>query len=308
MPRVTRFPVDARRVRLSPDASRAAWTSDEGLHLVDRLRVPGAVVEDLAWSPDGAFVAASLADATQGPGGERTVRWLPVGDGEDPRPVPGASFAWEPRGAGLIVADPWTGEIRRHGAATGRPGLVCAVRDDGDPLRAPALTVSPDGARLAFTTLDVGRDRAEVRVVDLPSGEPRVLTALPKASIRAVPFWTPDARSLGLLVADLELGTSGLALVRGLEGEGELLYASGLILPPHRPAFSPSGRQVAFLDVERPHHEFTKAGPPRLALLDVAGRAKRFLTSPDEAAGDVRWLSEERLVVDGEASASVVEA
>ncbi len=306
MSTVTRFPVRGHRVRLSPDASKAAWTSDEGLHLVDRLRVPGAVVEDLAWSPDGAFVAVSLADLKQGPGGHRRVRWVPEYVGDESRSTPGASFAWEPRGVGLIVADPWTGEIRRHCTETGRSALVCAVRDDGDPLQAPVMAVSPDGARLAFTVLQVERNAGEVRVVDLPSGEPRLLTELPKASIRGVPFWTPDARSLGFLVSDLELGTSGLLLVRGLEGEGELLYASELLLMPHRPAFSPSGARVAFLDVERPHHEFTKAGPPRLAVLDVATRAKRFVTAPDEAAGDVRWLSEERLVVDGGASASVV--
>lgn len=303
MARVTRFPLDGRRVRLSPDASRAAWTSDEGLHVVDRLRVPGAVVEDLAWSPDGAFVAASLADVRQGPGGVRTVQRIPVHAGAEARSVPGAAFAWEPRGGGLVVADPWTGEIRRHGAAS---GLVCAVRDDGDPLRAPALAVSPDGARLAFTTLQAGPDRAQVRVVDLPSGEPRVLTELPSAAVRAVPFWTPDGRSLGVLLADLEQGRSGLVLVRNLAGEGELLYASELLLMPHRPSFSPSGGRLAFLDVERPHHPFTKAGPPRLALLDVATQAKSFLTGPDAVAGDVRWLGEDRLVVDGEASAAVV--
>jgi hypothetical protein len=66
------------------------------------------------------------------------------------------------------------------------------------------------------------------------------------------------------------------------------------------------GTRLAFLDVERPHHEFTKSGPPRVALLDVATRAKTFLTAPGELSGDLRFLSEERLVVDGEASAAVI--
>jgi hypothetical protein len=62
MPTVIRFPASGHHVRLSPDASKAAWTSDAGLHIAGPLRAPGSVVEDLAWSPDGTFVAASLAD------------------------------------------------------------------------------------------------------------------------------------------------------------------------------------------------------------------------------------------------------
>lgn len=301
MPSVTRFPVDGRHVRLSPDATKAAWTSDRGLHLVDTLRAPDAVVEDLLWSPDGAYVAASTA-AKGVVGGRRSVRWIPSYVGDPSGSTPGASFAWEPNGVWLLVTDPWSGEIRRHNTEVEKQQVVCSLRDQGDPLQAPALAVAPDGRRLAFSALL--EDRAELRVVDLPTGEPRLLTELPKPSIRAIPFWSPDSRSLGVLVVDLELGTSGLLVVRDLAGEGELLYSSERILPPRRPAFSPSGKRIAFLDVEKPHHEFTKAGPPQLALLEE-GRLRR-ITQPGEVSGDLRFLDEDRLVVDGDSAAFVV--
>lgn len=301
MATVTRFPVDGLRVRLSPDATRAAWTSDLGLHVVDTLRAADAVVENLAWSPDGAYVAASTADLGR-PGGHRAVRWIPAYIGDPSGSTSGASFAWEPKGVWLIVADPWTGEIRRHNTEVEKQQRVCAVRDQGDPLQAPALAVSPDGRRLAFSAML--EDHAEVRIVDLPSGEPRLLTELPRPSIRAVPFWTPDSRSLGLLAVDLELGTSGLILVRDLEGEGELLHASELIVPPHLPAWSPSGRRLAFLDVEQPDHEFTKSGPARVVLLE--GGVRRPLTAAGELEGDLRFLDEGRLVVDGGSAACVI--
>ena len=301
MPTVTRFPVDGHHVRLSPDATKAAWTSDLGLHIVDSLRAPEAVVEDLAWSPDGSCVAASTAEPGI-PGGHRRVRWLPAYVGDPSGATAGASFAWEPKGVWLVVADPWSGEIRRHNTEVEKQQVVCAVRDQGDPLRAPALDVSPDGARLAYSALL--EDRAELRIVDLPSGESRLLTELPKPSIRAVPFWSPDSRSLGVLVVDLETGTSGIVVVRDLRGEGELLYSSALILPPRRPAFSPSGKTIAFLDVEKPDHEFTKSGRPSLALLE--GASCRRITKPGELSGDLRFLDEGRLVVDGDASAFVV--
>ncbi|HEX7898512.1 MAG TPA: hypothetical protein VF950_12175 [Planctomycetota bacterium] len=300
MATATRFPQEGRHVRLSPDASKAAWTSDAGLHIAGRLALPDTLVEDLAWAPDASGVAVVLADRV--PGGQRRIRWVPEYVGDESYSSSGASFAWE--GIRLIVADPWTGELRRHCTETGRQDRVCALRDHGDPLRAPALAVAPDGRRLAFSaTLE---DRAEIRIVDLPSGEPRLLTELPKASIRAVPFWTPDSRSLGVLMVDLESGASGLVLVKDLEGEGEILHASELLLPPSRPAFSPSGKRLAFLDVERPHHEFTKAGHPRLAILE--GGVRRAITAPGEVDGDLRWLAEDRLVVDGGPAAWTVSA
>lgn len=301
MPTVTRFPVDGRHVRLSPDAAKAAWTSDRGLHLVDTLRAPDAVVEDLAWSPDGAYVAASTADPGM-KGGHRRIRWIPSYVGDPSGSTSGASFAWEPKGVWLVVADPWSGEIRRHNTEVDKQQVVCVLRDQGDPLQAPALAVAPDGRRLAFSAML--EDHAELRVVDLPTGEPRLLTELPRPSIRAIPFWSPDSRSLGVLVVDLEDGTSGLLVVRDLAGGGELLHSSALILPPRRPAFSPSGKRIAFLDVEKPHHEFTKAGPPQLALLEE-GRLRR-VTKPGEVSGDLRFLDEDRLVVDGEGAAFVV--
>ena len=301
MVRVTRFPLDAHHVRLSPDATKAAWTSDLGLHIVDSLRAPEAVVEDLAWSPDGAFVAASTADMGL-KGGHRQVRWLPAYIGDPSGSTSGASFAWEPKGVWLVVADPWSGEIRRHNTEVEKQQIVCAVRDQGDPLRAPSLAVSPDGRRLAFSAML--EDHAELRVVDLPSGEPRLVTELPRTSIHGIPFWTPDSRSLGVLVVDLEAGSSGLILVRDLQGEGEILHSSELILPLRRPAFSPSGKTLAFLDVEKPDHEFTKSGPPSLALLE-GGRLRR-ITKPGELSGDLRFLDEERLVADGDGAAFVV--
>jgi dipeptidyl aminopeptidase/acylaminoacyl peptidase len=298
---VIRFPQDGHRVRLSPDASKAAWTSDEGLHIVDTLRAPGAVVEDLAWSPDGACVAFSET-RFEGPGGHRFVRWLPTYVGDPDGSTSGASFVWEPDGVGLIVADPWAGEIRRHSSETDRQRLVCAVKDDGDPLQAPSLAVSPDGRRLVFTALRSAENRGEIRIVDLPEGEARLLTELPGAALRAIPFWTPDSRSLGILTVDLESGKSGLIFVKDLKGGGTLLHASELLLPLSRPAFSPSGRKLAFLDVERPHHEFTKAGPPVLAVIENG-----FRTTLGELKGDLRWLDERRLVADGEGEAWVVD-
>lgn len=292
---VTRFPLDGHRVRLDPAATRAAWSSDAGLHIVDTLRVPGAIVEELAWSPDGAYVAA-IAAGVEGPGGRRSVRWLPAYLGDPSGSAPGAAFAWEPAGVGLIVADPWAGRIRRHCTETGRVQDVCALEDDGDPLQAPALAVAPDGRRVAFTRMK--GNAAEVRIAELPSGTASLVTELPSAATRARPFWTPDSRTLGLLLVDLEAGRS--AIVR----EKEILHASELILDPRPPAWSPSGRRLAFMDVERPHHEFTKAGPPRLAVLENGVR--RALTGPGEVKGDVRWLDETRLVVDGEGSAWVV--
>lgn len=303
MARVTRFPQDGQRVRLSPDAAKAAWTSDQGLHVVDRLADSEAVVESLDWSPDGTYVAASVANLNEGPGGHRFVRWYPTYIGDPSGSAPGAAFAWEPDGVGLIVADPWSGRIRRHSSETGKVAEICALRDDGDPLQAPRLAVSPDGRRLVFTAL-LG-DRGEIRIVDLPSGEPRLLTELPGAAIRAVPFWTPDSRSLGVLMVDLERGVSGLIFIENLEGGGVILHQSELILPPNRPAFSPSGKRLAFLDVERPHYEFTKAGPARLVVLE--GGVRRVLTGPDEVTGDLRWLDENRVLADGEGGAWITE-
>ncbi len=300
-------------VRVGPRGDRVAFVSprgpDAGVYTWDaaggaRRIVPleGFGVEDLAWSPDGQHIAYLRGGGPPGSLGE--VGWASsLAAGELGRTA-AASFAWTPRGNALIVADPHDRALVRKPTSGEEKQKLADLPDDFDPQNAPKIALSYDGSIIAFTCRRVADEISEVFLVERTASgvDRRLLTQIPGASVIVRPLWAPRTPTIALYIVHLEQEKSAIVAVPSLEGEGIVLYESDFIEPAERPAWSPTGRTIAFFGVEKARHEFTRTGPPRLFLLtEIASERPTLLpvTAPDELSGGLSFLDERRIAVDG---------
>lgn len=324
----------ASHVCISPDGAKLAYSVTEGvpgvapglyvapigtgmsaLCLVTYVPAVqgGWVAEELSFSPDGAHVAYVKGGGPP-PGGGRGVGWASTTSPGELGHVPAASFAWTPKGQALVVADLERERVLRFAMSGGPPQELAPIHDDGDPMFPPRIAVSPDGLRVAFTSRRVDDDVTEVFVTTRESTGPKttLLTEIPGVGVHVRPFWSPKGHTLAMLVVHLGQSKSAIIAVPKLEGEGVVLYENELIDLAEPPAWSPSGRSIAFFHVEAPRHEFTKSGPARLVLLDVSAGAegepapRAALTAPDELVGVPHFLDDNRLAIDAGGAAHVL--
>ncbi len=292
---------DAQRVRLAPDGERLAYTRLTGVHLHEKLVVParGWQPEEIRWSPDGKHIAYHVAGGPP-PGGARAIAWASA-MGEAGR-VDGIAYTWDPSGASFTFVNVARLMVGRVALSDGKPQRLTKINDDGDPHFPPRLAVSPDGARLAFTSRNVRENVTQVWVLE--AAGPKLLTKVPGADAHVLPFWAPTGDTLALFVVHLGHEKTALILVTG--GENEVVYQNPLLDGVVMPAWSPSGRSIAFQRTLRASHAFTKSGAAQLSLFDGATRTVTPLCEPGETPGEPRFLDERRLAVDGGASATLL--
>jgi Tol biopolymer transport system component len=311
-------------VRLSPVGNRVAFVVHDGnapgiyagdpgnpvsaLRLVETRR---HTIEDLAFSPDGAHLAYRIAAPL---GGSPAVAWSSsTAPGEISR-VQGAAFAWTPGGNALIIADSARKLLIRYAIPSGKPAELTELEDDMDPAFPPRIAVSPDGARVAFTTGRAGEEVSELWVIERDGNQivPTLVTEVPGASVHILPFWSPKGPTLAFFAVHEEQQKSALIVLPRLdpESEGMVLYESSFVDRPRTPAWSPSGKSIAFLRVEEEDREDIAEGasmaPSRLVLLDAYRESFVAVTAPGEVDGQPSFLDDRTLAVDGGRSAYLV--
>jgi hypothetical protein len=305
-----------RLCRAAPSGSRVAYVREDGAEgetgiwvasvfdaVSARLIVPmkPGRIEDLAFSPDGSRFAYRVAPLL---GGRGTVGWANVDQPGEVKRVDGTGFSWTPGGKAILVADPGKKTLFRYGMDGEEPRKLGLLDDDADPAFPVNIAVSPDGAHIVYTAGRHSEDVSEVWLVtrekDVLKGS--ILTELPGASVHILPFWSPKGRTLGLFCVHEEQEKTAIIVVPQLEGEGIVLYESGILDPVVTPAFSPSAHYIAFFRRESPGDE-VRDGPSRLVFLDVRRETFSALSEADELEGAPRFYSDQTLTIDGGAAA-----
>ena len=223
-----------------------------GIALLSALALVGCLHAPVLWSPDGQWLAYTLALRP-----------------EQPSLSPGWLFATAPQGGRPLGQRPGPVAPRVYRLWATRPegGESVLLEESRGPLTSPSW--SPDGQALAFGRLvpeQEGRGRFEVVIQEAPDRK-RVVLVRPVDEFHAratdLPglglAWSPDGR---FLAVPLFQQTLSLGIIRADNGR-----VHKLIEDAYLPAWSPDGTKLAFVqgsDAESLHYIDTRDfGPPR---------------------------------------------
>lgn len=305
-----RGPVSPVMCRVSPDLAHVAyWVSEgdaRGIYVADPAGQSARVVwstaeahvSELAWSGDGTHLAFTISSGP--PPGDVKIGVVELGSRRLTE-LSGLALAWAGKGATLLIADSLGRRLYFRDMELGVDSRIAELSDDGDPHFPPVLSVSPDQRRLAFVTRRVEENLTRVYVAqhDGRTWRAEEMTRVPGASLRILPFWSPDSAACALYVIDLEgHHTAMIGVPPGDDAEGEILYTSNSIDAVVMPAVHPDGRLIAFV---RAHPRPGGAGgaEERLVLLDPVEHAVAPIAPPGAAITNLRWLDERTLLAEG---------
>lgn len=239
--------------------------------------------QDVAWSPDGRWLAYSqIADGSDYQA-EKWSIWVARSDGSEARRVMenARGVTWSPAGDRLAFASPRSGNWEVWSVALDGSDLRRLTNHPGKDDQ-PAW--SPDGSSIAFSSDREGN--REIHVMAVEGGEVRRLTGNPADDFN--PSWSPDGREL---VFFREKGDGRDQIHRvTLEGaelpvtEDENLNTFPSFLPDGRIAFScksPDGEE-RLVRVTRTGGERTEISPagPFFGRWSPNGKAIVWIAGP----------------------------
>jgi Tol biopolymer transport system component len=296
---------DVSQVRLSPDGHRLAfactaggwggiYVAEVGADTADELvRCEGWTPAEIAWSPSGDGIAYRVAGK---PAGFReSIGWCASTEAGERGRTPGMCFAWAAGKDTLYVGDPDELELCSIDTASGQATKLAHFGLHRSPDFWPQISPSPDGKFLVYTTRDDFEDTSRVWCIEWQNGqlESRLITWIPGAQIHLHPFWTPKGKTLGLYMVHAEQQKTGLIALRGVQGEGQILYQHDTIDGAITPAWSSQTDHIALF---RGNGSGT---PPALSLLNCQTGQTQLVPTSEPVAGDVRFATDGELVLDG---------
>jgi len=288
------------QVRLSADGSRMGFVvrgdGCDGLYAGsvdgdDWLKIAGFPEWHTplwAWSAEGSYLAYAVPGDPLGVGDHvccvetarrNEVAWLP-----------GHAFAWSRRGALLYLADMASMQLVRCDVAAGRRKPLVPYHHHASERFRSAVVPSPDGQRLVLTSRNELQDVSRVMVIARHEGKvaSEQLSWIPGADQHVRPCWSPKGRSLALWMVHEALDRTGLVLLEGLQGDGEIYYQRDGLDEAIAPVWAPDGRSLFFM-----------AEGGQLTRLDLDRRVTTPLGAPGLQGDTLRLLPDGRLLVEG---------
>ncbi len=264
-----------RDMVVSPDGKRIFFTSARYFQNIDNIysiAADGSDVRQHTWhdaiietapaiSPDGRTLAyfdrrgrgtkVRLIDLTVP---NAWPRELAPGNVTERHPV------WSPDGKTLIVTR--NGELY----------LLPVAGGDARRLVEPGYSVgnpvwSPDGRRVAVTSSESGF--SQIGLVDVATGKLTPVTYA--ARNHSDPSWSPDGKTLVITVTD-GLGLSTQIATIDVDGDKQVRVLTSGRAVRRSPAFSPNGREIAFI-------ETTTARAPDIWAIPATGGTARQITN-----------------------------
>ena len=257
--------LDERQISTARTEATAKNSGEQRTHLSAMLdvllymRFPG----DVQISPDGKRVAFDVREIVPGEQKHRGRIWVVDTSGGDPRPLtPGKRGEngprWSPDGKQLAF-------ISREEGEQAKPQLFLMSADGGEarcvckmPNGVSNLAWSPDGSRIAFLSLEGEEPRSDPKVI-APGRHRRLWIVHPDHAIPepVIPDgitvweyrWSPDSKQLALYYSkgpeetDWYRSQIGVVAVGG----GAVRQITNLTWPARSLAWSPDGKQIAYL-------------------------------------------------------------
>lgn len=278
---------------------------------------PDASPFDLSPSPDGALVASYATAITPRKLslGVRTVGMARVAgqpgalDEAFAKRRRASAFAWAGSSGDVVFYDGVSGSLELVDGRSGASARLVEVADASNVLAPPALAVDESGSRVALVTRDAASDKTEVRIVERSgqkASETRLLTSVNGVEARVSPMWSKDGRDLALHIVHPAHKRSIIVAHYDLRGGGEMLHAREMLDGTEPPAWSASGKTIAFFAAALGGDTPERSGPPALTLLDIETRTLHVVSAPTERGGRCRFVNEDTLVVDGHDAAHVL--
>jgi hypothetical protein len=229
------------------------------------------------------------------PGAQPQIGWCNTREAGERGRVNGAAFAWATKGSSLIGIDLIARSVFRVDAESGATKAVVPLPDDVAPNVPPHLAIAPGGSALALTygRTDGGIDLA---LIGFDGARPvmRVRRQFPGA-MSVLPFWS-NAGEIACLA--ISAGGSDILCFPSRDGEPEVLYHSDVAEEMIAPAWSITGKFIAFVQAQR-----NNGGG--LVLLDCDSRELIPLLKPRAVRGRLSF-GEETICVQGEETAVVL--
>jgi Tol biopolymer transport system component len=286
-------------VRLSPDGTQVAFVVRDapeagiyagpvGSDVFTKLVGYGSfATTEIAWSGDGQYIAFHVTG--EAIGYQDQVGLVASGDRGEIIRYDGQGFAWAHKGAVLYVLDGARMALMRYDVAKGTAREMGEFAHHYDERFRPRVVPSADGSKIAFTSRNALEDTTRVFIVAREGGDvvSRPLTWIPGADVHVHPFWSPKGVSLGLYMVHEALETTGLVLVKKLQGDGEIYYQREGLDDPTPPAWAPDGKSILFRTDEA------------LSRLDLADKSVHRLALNEEAPGGLRFVAPDQLALEG---------
>jgi len=303
---------DISQVRLSPDGTRLAFACTvDGYGGIFVAKVGSEFAEmlvpceswtpaEIAWSPSGRQIAYRISGKPVG--FRERVAWCSSSTPGEQGRTRAMCFAWAGNDA-LFVGDPDELELCKVDTATGQRAKLAHFGLHRSPAYWPRISPSPDGKFVVFTTRDEFEDTTRVWCIEWQNGEmdTRLITWIPGAEVHVHPFWTPKGKTLGLYIVHEERETTGLIALRGVQGDGQILYESDVIDGAITPAWSQQTDHIALFRADEPDGELA------LALLDCQSGETRRVPLTEPIQGELRFDSSGHLVIEGGAAVHLLD-